>query len=62
MILDTVQDAEQARAALAAAFDDAAVTELSVYNIGDGAAMSGLLIAARRAATGDATFLVFLMD
>lgn len=62
MILDVVQDAEKARAALSAAFDDAAVTELSVYNIGDGAAMSGLLIAARRAATGESTFLVFLLD
>jgi hypothetical protein len=62
MILDAVQDADQARAALATAFNDAAVTDLAVYNIGDGAAMSGLLIAARRAATGDAAFLVFLMD
>jgi hypothetical protein len=62
MILDTVQDADQARAALAATFDDATVTELSVYNIGDGAAMSGLLIAARRAETSEALFLVFLMD
>jgi glycine cleavage system aminomethyltransferase T len=62
MILDAVQDAEKARAALAAAFDDAAVKELSVYTIGDGAAMSGLLIAARRAATGESTFLVFLLD
>jgi hypothetical protein len=62
MILDAVQDTEQARAALSAAFDDAAVTELSVYNIGDGAAMSGLLIAGRRAETGEATFLVFLLD
>jgi hypothetical protein len=62
MILDAVQDAEQARAALTAAFDDPAVTELAVYNTGDGAAMSGLLIAARRAAVGDSTFLVFLMD
>jgi hypothetical protein len=62
MILDTVQDAEQARAALAAAFDDPAVTELAVYNTGDGAAMSGLLIAARRAESGEAAFLVFLLD
>jgi glycine cleavage system aminomethyltransferase T len=62
MILDAVQDADKARAALSAAFDDATVTELSVYNIGDGAAMSGLLIAARRGATGESTFLVFLMD
>ncbi len=62
MILDAVQDAEAARAALSAAFDDPAVTELRVYNLGDGGAMSGILVAARRAATSDATFLVFLLD
>lgn len=62
MILENIQNAAQACAALSAAFDEPAVTELLVYNIGDGAAMSGLLIAARRAATGEVTFLVFLMD
>ena len=62
MILDVVQDAEQAKAALAAAFDDPAVTELRVFNLGDGGAMSGILVAGRRAAAGDATFLVFLLD
>lgn len=49
-------------AALAAVFDDPAVTELRVFNLGDGGAMSGLLIAGRRAATNEATFLVFLLD
>ncbi len=62
MILDVVQDAEGARAALAAAYNDPAVTELRVFNLGDGGAMSGLLVAGRRAAAGDATFLVFLLD
>jgi hypothetical protein len=62
MILDVVQDAEKARTALAAAYDDPAVTELRVFNVGDGGAMSGLLVAGRRQATGEATFLVFLMD
>jgi hypothetical protein len=62
MILDVVQDAEKARAVLAAAFDDPAVTELRVFNLGDGGAMSGLLVAGRRAATGEGTFLVFLLD
>jgi hypothetical protein len=61
MILEGVEDAEAARQALAAACDDPAVTELRVYNLGDGGAMSGLEIAARRD-TGGATFLVFLMD
>ena len=62
MILDNVDDPEKARAALAAAFDDPAVTELAVYNTGDGAAMSGLLLAGRRGDAGEATFLVFLLD
>ena len=38
------------------------MTELRVFNLGDGEAMSGLLVAGRRGATGEATFLVFLMD
>ena len=62
MILDNIDDAEGARAALAAAFDDPAVTELRVFNLGDGEAMSGLLVAGRRGATGETTYLVFLMD
>ena len=52
----------EARAALSAAFDDSAVTELVVYNMGDGGAMSGLLVAGRRGKTGESTFLVFLLD
>ena len=47
MILDNIDDAEQARSALSAAFDDPAVTELAVYTLGD---------------DGAATFLVFLLD
>ena len=62
MILDVVQDAEAARSAPAAAFDDPAVTELRVFNLGDGGAMSGMLVAGRRGDTGEATFLVFLLD
>jgi len=61
MILDVVQGADKARVALAAAYDDPAVTELRVFNLGDGGAMSGLLVAARRD-TGETTFLVFLLD
>jgi hypothetical protein len=62
MILDSVQDAEKARAALAAVYDDPAVTEMRVFNLGDGGAMSGILVAGRRGAAGEAVFLVFLMD
>ena len=62
MILDNIDGVEQARAALTAAFDDPAVTELRVFNLGDGGAMSGLLVAGRRQETDETTFLVFLMD
>ncbi len=44
------------------AYDEPAMGELRVFNLGDGEAMSGLLLAARYTATGQALFLVFLMD
>jgi hypothetical protein len=37
------------------------LTELRVFNLGNGEAVSGFLVAARRD-TDEATFLVFLMD
>ena len=61
-ILDNVEDPEKARAALSAAFDAPATTELMVYNTGDGAAMSGVLVAGAAGEAGEATFLVFLLD
>ena len=40
------------------AFDDPSVTELLVYNLGDGGAMSGILVAGRRSnQPGDVTYL-----
>ncbi|MDX1345777.1 MAG: hypothetical protein R3179_07750 [Sedimenticolaceae bacterium] len=62
MILDTIENADAAKTALSGVFDDASVTELRVFTIGDGAAMSGILIAALRSVSGEATCLVFLMD
>lgn len=62
MLLDDIEGAEAARAALSAVFDDPAVTELRVFNLGDGAAMSGLLVAGRRGAGGETAYLVVLMD
>lgn len=38
------------------------MTNLRVYNLGHGGAMTGLLIAGYRKATSEATFLVFLLD
>jgi hypothetical protein len=62
MVLDATEDPARARAALAAAFDDPAVTELEVFRIGDGQALSGLVVAGRRSRSGETTLLVFLMD
>lgn len=61
MSLDNIDDAENARTALATAYDDPTMTEVRVYTLGDGAALSGLLVAGRRT-TGEAIFLVFLLD
>jgi hypothetical protein len=62
MILDNIQDPEKARLALSSVYDEPAITDLRVYNLGDGGVMSGLLIAGRHGDTGEAIFLVFLMD
>lgn len=62
MILDEVEGAEAARTAFSAAFDDPAVTDLRAFDLGDGEALSGLLLAGRRAVSGETTYLVFLMD
>jgi hypothetical protein len=62
MILDNVEDPERAQAALTAVFDEPAIAELQVFNLGDGEAMSGILVAGRAPETGAATFLVFLLD
>jgi hypothetical protein len=53
---------EVAPYALSAAFDAAEITDLRVYNIGDGEAMSGLLVAGCCSNDGEALFLVLLMD
>ena len=61
MILDVVENAEAAKAALAAAYNDETVVDLCVYNLGDGEAMSGILVVGKRS-NGETTFLVFLLD
>jgi threonine dehydratase len=61
MLMNATEDPASGQAALSVAFDDPTVQDLLVFSIGDGGAMSGILIAARRV-NGEATFLVFLMD
>lgn len=61
-ILNVSNGAEKARKALSDAYDAPEVSDLRAYNVGDGGAMSGILIAGWRERTGEATFLVFLLD
>ena len=61
LVIEVMDDAQAAKKALAGAYDDPQVADLRIYNIGDGEAMSGLLVAGLRQ-NGEATFLVALMD
>jgi heat shock protein HslJ len=61
MILENIEGADVARAALSSVYDDPAVADLRVYTLGDGGAMSGILVAGAKE-TGEAVFLVFLLD
>jgi len=61
MILENIEGAEKARLALSSVYDDPTVTDLRVYTLGDGGAMSGILVAGAKK-TGEAIFLVFLLD
>ncbi|MCA9874146.1 MAG: hypothetical protein KC441_10840 [Anaerolineales bacterium] len=62
MILDNLDNADQACAALAVVYDAFTLTDLRVYALGDGGAMSGLLVAGCHDSTREAIFLVFLLD
>ncbi len=62
LLLDEAADPPSAQGALSGAFDDPAVTELAVYQIGDGAALSGILVAARRAPDDQTVMLILLLD
>ncbi|XGV97877.1 MAG: hypothetical protein ACAF41_02880 [Leptolyngbya sp. BL-A-14] len=60
LLLDETDDQAKAKQALAAVFDDPQMTDLSVYTIGDGAALSGLLVAGYR--PNEMTLLLSLID
>jgi hypothetical protein len=60
-ILDASDNSAEAATALAAGFDGPAVSDLAVYEIGDGEAMSGIAVAGRRL-NGETTVFMFLMD
>lgn len=62
MILDEVESPDAARAALRSVFEQMPLRELAVYRIGDGSAMSGLLLAGLDGDDGHAVAVVFLLD
>ena len=61
LLTEIIEDPDAAKKALAGAYDDPQVADLRMFTIGDGEAMSGLLVAGQRE-NGEATFLVVLMD
>jgi hypothetical protein len=61
LLLTETDDQDRAQQALATVFNHPQVTDLRVYAIGDGAAMSGLLLAGCRT-NGEITILVSLLD
>lgn len=61
LLLSETDDKTNAQQALATVFNDRQITELKVFSIGDGAAISGLLLAGTRA-TGETTILISLLD
>ncbi|MBJ7900153.1 MAG: hypothetical protein GC158_09585 [Cyanobacteria bacterium RI_101] len=61
LLFEVNEGAQSAEQALSMAYDDVSVTKLSVYNLGDGGAMSGLLIAGRRQ-NGETVIVVCLLD
>ena len=61
VLLDGHDKPDAAQHALSAVYDDAGMEIVQVYTLGDGAALSGVLIAGRTR-NGAATLLIFLMD
>lgn len=62
MILNSIDGAGVVQIALSAVFDNALIDELHVYKVGDGQAISGILVCGYSRLVGEAVFLIFLMD
>ncbi len=60
-LLDGHEDPAGAKRALSQAYDDPTIEERRIYSLGDGGAMSGIMIAGRRHG-GESAFLAFLLD
>lgn len=62
MLVNGGEDADSRQAALKTAFDKDQFSESRIYRIGDGEAMSGLIIAGANPKTVEAVFVAILMD
>lgn len=62
MLVNGGPDPEAAAKALADAFDREGISGLKVFRIGDGEAMSGVIVAGSDRDAGEAAFVAFLMD
>jgi hypothetical protein len=60
-MLEGAADPSTARSALQRAFDYPTLEDLQIFKLGDGGAMSGILIAGRRA-SNEMAFVAFLLD
>ena len=61
LLMDLLPDPGAAEQALSAAFDEPGMAAVSAYNIGDGAAMSGVLLAGEKK-NGERLFVIALLD
>ncbi len=61
LLMDLLPDPGAAEQALSAAFDEPGMAAVRVYNIGDGAAMSGIILAGEKD-TGERVFVTALLD
>jgi len=61
LLLDAGPDPDRAEATLRAAFNDPGISQLQIFKIGDGGAMSGVIIAAETS-TKVRYFLIILLD
>ena len=62
LMLDNIDDADAAKEMLKRVFDDPAIRRLSIYRLGDGEAIFGIMIAALAGSPGRMTMLITMSD
>lgn len=62
LMLDNIDQADAAKGALKVVFDDPAIRRLSIYRLGDGEAIFGIMIAALAGSPGPMTMMITMSD